>query len=118
MVLYGNFATFTFLTLNRYPDNDFDNATSPLHCYKKYQRTMKNTNATEYRTVFNRDVSKFDQEVNNLLSEGWALYGSPYSMGSGDESCQFQAMTFQALTKSRDGEAVQGDLTAGTDRWD
>lgn len=49
----------------------------------------------EYKTVYSADASKFDKEINELLKEGWELYGSPYALMNTNEAL----VKHQALVK-------------------
>ena len=47
----------------------------------------------EYKTVCRTDAGTFDKEINELLKEGWELYGSPYaSMNTNEALVKHQAL--------------------------
>ena len=51
--------------------------------------------SAEYKTVADENLSNLDAEVNRLLSEGFELYGNPYSAGNEKESIFCQALVRQ-----------------------
>ena len=50
----------------------------------------------EYKLCASDKAEDLNKEVNSLLADGWALYGSPFVGWSRDRSVE---MLYQALTK-------------------
>ena len=46
-----------------------------------------------YTVVFDADVERFDEEICNMLKDGWELYGHPFAHDGG--LCQ--AMTWEEV---------------------
>lgn len=58
---------------------------------------------TEYVTVWAHAAAELDPKVNERLKDGWALYGSPYAVGSGHGAFIHQAVTKEFRVPQRVG---------------
>jgi hypothetical protein len=55
-----------------------------------------------YKTAIEEHSSQFDKKVNDLLAQGWELYGSPYGVTEGEDGYLCQALVIN------DGKEAQG----------